>query len=163
MIKPKFNNSLIKYNDYLEDINKENEREKINKNNKTTISHKNIIFNKERKSIFEDENINKYIPETDFNFILDLSTMSFIPSNKIKSSLKLNENLKNEAISKINSYQEEIVQKKKNQIIQKQKYLLIMKKIIIQKNIIQIIQVLHIFLNQNQKLLIVKMIKTKKI
>ena len=111
--KTKINNSLIKYNDYLEDINKENEREKINKNNKTTISHKNIIFNKERKSIFEDENINKYIPETDFNFILDLSTMSFIPSNKIKSSLKLNENLKNEAISKINSYQEEIVQKKK--------------------------------------------------
>jgi len=42
-----------------------------------------------------------------------LSTMSFIPSNKIKSSLKLNENLKNEAISKINSYQEEIVQKKR--------------------------------------------------
>ena len=34
--KTKINNSLIKYSDYLEDIYK---------NNKTTISHKNIIFN----------------------------------------------------------------------------------------------------------------------
>ena len=107
--KTKINNSLIKYSD-LEENKKENERKKINI---TTISHKNIIFNKERKNIFEDEKINKYIPESDFNFILDLSTMSFIPSNNIKSSLKLNENLKKEAIAKINSYQEEIVQKKK--------------------------------------------------
>ena len=38
--------------------------------------------------------------------------MSFIPSNNIKSSKELNENLKNEALLKINSYQEEKVQKK---------------------------------------------------
>ena len=38
--------------------------------------------------------------------------MSFIPSNNIKSSVELNEKLKNEALSKINSYQEENVQKK---------------------------------------------------
>ena len=38
--------------------------------------------------------------------------MSFTPSNSIKSSLELNEKLKNVALSKINSYQEEKVQKK---------------------------------------------------
>ena len=113
--KTKINNSLIKYSNNFEEINKEKEREKINKNNKTTISHQKIDFNKDinfRKNANEDEKIKKYIPESSFNFVLDLNTMSFIPSNIIKSSLGFYEKLKNEALTKINSYQEEKVQKK---------------------------------------------------
>ena len=60
-------------------------------------------------------NINqKYIPECNFNFILNLNTMTYKPSNVIKLPLELYENLKNQAIKKI-SILKESLKKKKNE------------------------------------------------
>ena len=60
-------------------------------------------------------NINqKYIPECNFNFILNLNSMTYKPSNIVKLPLDLYEILKNQAIKKISNLQESL-KKKKNQ------------------------------------------------
>ena len=101
-------------------------------NLKTNYAHKNTMhipehFNEQKKNInvmfdlentninkFEDENNinNKFIPQSNFNFIFDINTMSFKPLNDIKPPFELIENLKNEALNKRNIVQESIKQKK---------------------------------------------------
>ena len=76
-----------------------------NKNNIEQKKNSNELFDLENSNIksYEYENIIKdnYIPQCNFNFILDLDSFSYKPSNIIQSSLELIENLKNQANSKI--------------------------------------------------------------
>ena len=89
----------------------------IPKNNKEQAKNVNEIFdldNSNIKSFEEENNINdKYIPQCNFNFILDLDSLSYKPINIIQSSLELIEKLKDQAISKINYFKKE-KKKKKN-------------------------------------------------
>ena len=79
----------------------------LEKLNIKRIKSVNAIINEKEKQ-FENNISCKYIPECNFNFMLDISLMSYLPSNSINNNLKLNEILKNEAINIIN-----IIQKNK--------------------------------------------------
>ena len=56
----------------------------------------------------------KYVPECNFNFVLNLNSMTYKSSNIVKLPLDLYEDLKNQAIKKISILQESL-KRKKNQ------------------------------------------------
>ena len=96
---------------------KENNNNLQNENNKynENFSFQNNIVKRSRSKIedYEEEQLNKYninpnyIPNCQFNFILELNSMSYTPSNNINSFLEIIEILKNESIQKINITQNE--------------------------------------------------------
>ena len=110
----------INTEDLLYNLNKQEEDRIKIKDLRGSFSHNNSLnipdhYNVQKKT-FIDENIinNKYIPDCNFNFILDINSMSYKPLNNINSSSDLDETLKNQAINKISILQESI--KDKNNI-----------------------------------------------
>ena len=97
------------------------------RNYRTSFSHKNSVqipdnfMEKKKLSVNFDLDSNsklleindKSIPQSTFNFIIDLKSMSFKPSSIIQPPLELIEQIKNEAINKI-SYLKESTKGQKN-------------------------------------------------
>ena len=107
------NSRLLRKVSLYEKINNSN----FNSNNFENVNLKRIqsfnISNNNRGNEFDIKINQKYIPECNFHFILNIDLFSYMPSNNINTSKELNEKIKEEAINIINIIQR-MKKKKKN-------------------------------------------------